>query len=110
MHSWLVVRMRVLALANLLSCVITYPKTRRLLAFTLLGDHGREILELLRKNPAGAIPTIVQRMKAKDMEWRRVRAELRKGWNEVLHKHYYKALDYQSNSFRQVRSVCVSVC
>ena len=80
-----------------------------LFAFTSPGDHGREILELLRKNPAGAIPTIVQRMKAKDMEWRRVRAELRKGWNEVLHKHYYKALDYQSNTFRQVRSVCLSV-
>ena len=68
----------------------------------LTGDHGREILELLRKNPAGAIPIIVHRMKAKDVEWRRVRAELRKGWNDVLHKHYYKALDYRSNSFRQV--------
>ena len=46
-------------------------------------------------------------MKAKDIEWRRVRAELRKGWNDVLHKHYYKALDYRSISFRQV-CVCGS--
>ena len=72
------------------------------MAYLVIGDHGREILQLLQKHPAGTIPVVVQRMKAKDVEWRRVRDELRKGWNEVLQKNYYKALDYRSNSFRQV--------
>ena len=66
------------------------------------GEHGQEMLQLLRKHPAGTIPVIVERMKAKDAEWRRVRDELSKGWNEVLQKNYYKALDYRGNSFRQV--------
>jgi hypothetical protein len=39
---------------------------------------GEEILELLRRNPAGTIPVLLKRLKQKDLEWRRARAELNK--------------------------------
>lgn len=44
----------------------------------LYGEHGSEILELLRKNPAGSIPVILRRLKQKDVEWRKARQELNK--------------------------------
>lgn len=49
----------------------------------LYGDHGEEILELLRKNPVGTVPVILKRLKQKDLEWRHARNELNKqvgGW------------------------------
>lgn len=44
----------------------------------LYGDHGEEILELLRKNPIGTVPVILKRLRQKDLEWRRARSELNK--------------------------------
>lgn len=65
------------------------------------GDYGGEVLELLRKNPGGAIPIILARLKQKDEEWRRVRIELSKGWKEVMEKNYYRSLDHRSFYFKQ---------
>ncbi|EWM25657.1 paired amphipathic helix protein sin3 [Nannochloropsis gaditana] len=48
------------------------------------------VLELLRKNPAGAIPVILRRLKQKDLEWRKARQDLNKGWKDVLEKNYHK--------------------
>lgn len=39
----------------------------------LYGEHGEEILELLRKNPAGTVPVLIRRLRQKDLEWRRAR-------------------------------------
>jgi paired amphipathic helix protein Sin3a len=39
----------------------------------IYGEHGGEILELLRKNPVGTIPVLVKRLKQKDLEWRKAR-------------------------------------
>lgn len=36
----------------------------------LYGDHTTEIVELLSKNPAVAVPTILKRLRQKDAEWR----------------------------------------
>lgn len=44
----------------------------------LYGDHATEILDLLRKNPAGTIPVVLKRLKQKDAEWRRARLDLQK--------------------------------
>jgi histone deacetylase complex regulatory component SIN3 len=33
-----------------------------------------QVLELLRKNPAGAIPVVLRRLKQKDLEWRKARS------------------------------------
>ncbi|CAE7837448.1 SNL1, partial [Symbiodinium sp. KB8] len=62
------------------------------------GDYGNEMLELLRKNPAGAIKIILKRLKQKDGEWRRARLDLNK---EVLEKNYQKSLDHRSFYFNQ---------
>jgi hypothetical protein len=65
------------------------------------GDYGGEVLELLRKNPGGAIPIVLGRLKQKDDEWRRVRLQLSKGWKEVMEKNYYRSLDHRSFYFKQ---------
>jgi histone deacetylase complex regulatory component SIN3 len=65
------------------------------------GEHGTEILELLRKNPADAIPIVLARLRQKDDEWRKARVELNKGWKDVMDRNYYKSLDHRSFYFKQ---------
>ena len=65
------------------------------------GDHGNEVLELLRKNPAGSIPIILNRLKEKAVEWGKIRQTLDKQWKEVLEKNYQKSLDHRSIYFKQ---------
>lgn len=36
----------------------------------IYGEHGAEILELLRKNPCKTVPVILARLRQKDVEWR----------------------------------------
>jgi histone deacetylase complex regulatory component SIN3 len=67
----------------------------------LYGDHGEEILELLRKNPGGTIPVILRRLKQKDVEWRKARVELSRHWKEIQEKNHYKSFDHRSFYFRQ---------
>lgn len=67
----------------------------------IYGDHGEEILELLRRNPAGTIPVLLKRLKQKDMEWRKARAELNKHWKEVVEKNHIRSFDHRSFYFRQ---------
>lgn len=65
------------------------------------GEHGAEILELLRKNPGGAIPVILRRLKAKDEEWRRARRVLGERLKRVMEDNFYKSLDHRSFYFKQ---------
>jgi hypothetical protein len=68
----------------------------------IYGDHGEEILELLRKNPIGTIPVILKRLKQKDNEWRKARHELNKNhWKDVIEKNHYKSFDHRSFYFKQ---------
>ncbi|POM78027.1 Paired amphipathic helix protein Sin3, partial [Phytophthora palmivora] len=67
----------------------------------IYGEAGSQILELLRKYPAGAIPVILQRLKQKDEEWRRAREDLNRQWKEVNEKNYHKSLDHSSFYFKQ---------
>jgi len=67
----------------------------------IYGDHGAEILELLKKNPAGAIPIILKRLKQKDLEWRKARQDLNKQWKEIQEKNWHKSLDHRSFYFKQ---------
>ena len=66
----------------------------------IYGDNGVEILELMRKNPAGSIPVIVKRLKQKDLEWRKVRQELNQGWKEIMDKNNEKSFDHRSLIFK----------
>lgn len=67
----------------------------------IYGEAGSQILELLRKFPAGAIPIILKRLKQKDEEWRRAREDLNRQWKEVNEKNYHKSLDHTSFYFKQ---------
>ena len=67
----------------------------------IYGDHGEEILELLRRNPAGTIPVLLKRLKQKDLEWRKARTELNKHWRDVVEKNHAKSFDHRSFYFRQ---------
>lgn len=67
----------------------------------LYGDHGNEILELLRKNPAGTIPILLKRLRQKDLEWRKARQDLNRQWKEVLERNWEKSFDHRSFYFKQ---------
>jgi hypothetical protein len=56
--------------------------------------------ELLRRNPAGAVPVILKRLKQKDLEWRKARQQLTHQWKEILVKNADKSLDHRSFYFR----------
>merc|ERR1712196_471740 len=62
----------------------------------IYGEYGEEILDLLRKNPAGTIPVILKRLRQKDMEWRRTRQTMNNQWREVVEKNHYRSFDHRS--------------
>ena len=66
----------------------------------IYGDSGQEMLELLTKNPTVAVPTVVQRLRQKDREWRIVRDRLNRHWKELAQHNYYKSLDHRSLTWR----------
>ena len=52
----------------------------------IYGEHGNELLELLAKNPAGALPVVRRRLQQKDAEWRKARQGIARHWKELLEK------------------------
>ncbi|KXZ56798.1 hypothetical protein GPECTOR_1g719 [Gonium pectorale] len=67
----------------------------------MYGEQGPAIVEQIRKTPAVVIPVVVDRMGQKDMEWRRVRAEMTQVWKEIFEANYHKSLDHRSFYFKQ---------
>ncbi|CAH8327978.1 unnamed protein product [Eruca vesicaria subsp. sativa] len=74
----------------------------------LYGDHGLEVKEIIRKNPAAALPVILARLKQKQEEWKKCRDDLNLAWADVYAKHHYKSLDHRSFSFKQQDSKYLS--
>lgn len=66
----------------------------------IYGDDGNEMLELCFKNPAVALPIVVNRLRQKDDEWRSARDVLNKKWKDVAEHNYYKSLDHRSITWR----------
>ncbi|CAM9790345.1 unnamed protein product, partial [Scytosiphon promiscuus] len=66
----------------------------------IYGDHGAEILELLRKNPCKTVPVILARLRQKDVEWRVSRERLNRTWALVQRNTYYKSLDRRSQDLK----------
>ncbi|CAN0200015.1 unnamed protein product [Hapterophycus canaliculatus] len=66
----------------------------------IYGDHGAEILELLRKNPCKTVPVILARLRQKDVEWRVARERLNRSWALVQRNTYYKSLDRRSHDLK----------
>lgn len=64
-------------------------------------EHGQEFRELLHRTPAAAVPVVAARLRQKDEEWRRVRKDMQKVWQDVYEKNIYKSLDHRSFYFKQ---------
>ncbi|CAI8587748.1 unnamed protein product [Vicia faba] len=67
----------------------------------IYGDHGLDVLEVLKKNASLALPVILARLKQKQEEWARCRADFSKVWAEIYAKNYHKSLDHRSFYFKQ---------
>ncbi|KAH9739826.1 Paired amphipathic helix protein Sin3-like 2 [Citrus sinensis] len=67
----------------------------------LYGDHGLDVMDILRKNPAIALPVMLTRLKQKQEEWTKCRSDFNKVWAEIYAKNHYKSLDHRSFYFKQ---------
>ena len=67
----------------------------------LYGDHGLDVMDVLRKNASVALPVILTRLKQKQDEWSRCRSDFNKVWAEIYAKNYHKSLDHRSFYFKQ---------
>lgn len=66
----------------------------------IYGDCGQEMLDLIVKNPTVAVPVVVERLRQKDGEWKKVRARLNRRWKELAEHNYYRSLDHRSLTWR----------
>lgn len=67
----------------------------------LYGDHGLDVMDVLRRNASVALPVILTRLKQKQEEWSRCRSDFNKVWAEIYAKNYHKSLDHRSFYFKQ---------
>ncbi|KAK6153046.1 hypothetical protein DH2020_012685 [Rehmannia glutinosa] len=67
----------------------------------LYGDHGLDVMDILRKNASLALPVILIRLKQKQEEWTKCRSDFNKIWAEIYSKNHYKSLDHRSFYFKQ---------
>ncbi|KAK6155145.1 hypothetical protein DH2020_009393 [Rehmannia glutinosa] len=67
----------------------------------LYGDHGLDVMDILRKNPSLALPVILTRLKQKQEEWTKCRSDFNKVWADIYSKNHYKSLDHRSFYFKQ---------
>lgn len=67
----------------------------------LYGDHGLDVMDVLRKNAPLSLPVILTRLKQKQEEWARCRSDFNKVWAEIYFKNYQKSLDHRSFYFKQ---------
>jgi paired amphipathic helix protein Sin3a len=65
------------------------------------GDHGYEIIDLLKRSPAAAAPIILPRLRQKDEEWRRLKIEMKNQWRKIGDQNYTRSLDHRSFYFKQ---------
>jgi len=66
----------------------------------IYGEDGKEMLDLCFKNPAVALPIVVNRLRQKDEEWRAARDELNRKWKDLAEYNYYKSVDHRSITWR----------
>ncbi|VDK65189.1 unnamed protein product [Onchocerca ochengi] len=67
----------------------------------IYGDHTLKMLEGAMKNPQVMIPRLIERMRQKDIEWRKNQEICNRIWREETEKHYAKSLDHQAIIFKQ---------
>lgn len=64
-------------------------------------DHTQKMLDGAMKNPQIMVPRLIERMRQKDVEWRKMQELCNRIWREETEKHYAKSLDHQALSFKQ---------
>lgn len=64
-------------------------------------ELGHDIVRAIHENPAVALPIVLDRLKAKDEEWKKAQREWNRVWREQDAKNFYKALDHQGVQFKQ---------
>lgn len=57
------------------------------------GDRGDEVLQHLVQNPLIVLPIVYRRLKQKDIEWRKVKAELMSRWGAATAANYEGSMD-----------------
>jgi len=67
----------------------------------IYGDHGAEVVSLLKRYPGAAVGTVLERLKQKQEEWTKVQQEMNRVWRDVYEKNYHKSLDHRSFYFKQ---------
>jgi histone deacetylase complex regulatory component SIN3 len=67
----------------------------------IYGDKAADIIDGLKKCPAGTVPVVLKRLKAKDEEWKQVQKNFNRLWRDQLQKYYLKSLDSQGMHFKQ---------
>lgn len=60
-----------------------------------------KMLEGAMKSPQVVIPRLIERMRRKDIEWRKNQEVCNRIWREETEKHYAKSLDHQALIFKQ---------
>lgn len=65
-------------------------------------ERSREVIGALHQHPFVAAPVVLRRLKQKDEEWRRSQTEWNKVWREIDGKNYYKSLDHQGLTFKNI--------
>lgn len=63
-------------------------------------ELGPDIIRALHENPVVALPIVLDRLKAKDEEWKKAQREWNRVWREQDAKNFYKALDHQGVVFK----------
>ncbi|KAJ3694344.1 hypothetical protein LUZ60_009824 [Juncus effusus] len=67
----------------------------------LYGDHGLDVMEVIKRNADVALPVVLSRLRQKLEEWLKCRNDFNKIWAEVYAKNYHKSLDHRSFIFKQ---------
>jgi Sin3 family co-repressor len=67
----------------------------------LYGDRGDEVLQHLARNPLVVLPIVYQRLKQKDVEWRKVKSELWDKWNAACEANYEGCMDVRCYPYRR---------
>lgn len=63
-------------------------------------ELGWDIIRAMYENPHLALPIVLERLKAKDDEWKKAQREWNRVWREQDAKNFYKALDHQGIQFK----------
>jgi len=59
----------------------------------IYGDNGDEVIQYLVRNPLAVLPIIYQRLRQKDLEWRKQKSELMPRWKSGTESNYEGSLD-----------------